>query len=92
MEDERNESEEDFVDEVGDLRDLADQLKSKQEFLSFLVELSALCSDDEECWERRVVHFVDVVEDYIRHDMLDIPEDQDWKVLANIFMVGAFSN
>ena len=63
MNDERDDSEDEMSNEVGELRGFASQLSSKKEFLLFLEKLSSLCTDDEECWERRVVHFVDVVED-----------------------------
>ena len=91
MEDETSEKESEH-NEVGELRDFAERLESKEDFLSFLTRISSLCSDDKECRERRVVHFVDVVEEFIRYDLIEIPEGQDWKVLARLFMIGSFEN
>ncbi len=39
-----------------------------------------------------MVHFVDVVIDFIKYDLIDMPEDQNWKWLAELFMTGAFKN
>jgi hypothetical protein len=78
--------------ELGELEDRADELSSKEDFLSFLLELRELCSGDEVCWERRVIHFVDTVEDYIRHDLVELPKDQDWKALARLFIIGVFED
>jgi hypothetical protein len=47
---------------------------------------------DKESWERRIVHFIDVINDFIKYNLVDMPKDQDWKWLAQLFMVGAFKN
>jgi hypothetical protein len=91
MEDETNE-EVSERNEVGELREDAERIGSKKDFLSFLTQLSSLCSGDKECRERRIVHFIDVVEEFIRYDLIEIPAEQDWKVLARLFMIGAFEN
>ena len=39
-----------------------------------------------------MVHFVDVVDDFLKHDLVEVPKDQDWEWLAELFLIGAFKN
>ena len=80
------------LDELEFLMSQAERVNSKEEFLRILVGISDICSKDEESWERRMVHFVDVVDDFLKHDLVVTPKDQDWKWLARLFLIGAFKN
>lgn len=74
------------------LDELAEGATSKEDFLKILTGISEICSTDDEAWERRAVHFVDVVEEFVRHDLVDMPKNQDWKSLSKLFLIGAFEN
>jgi hypothetical protein len=74
------------------LEDKAKEAKSKEDFLEILRGISEICLTDNESWERRMVHFVDVVEDFIKCDMIDMPPDQDLRWVSKLFLIGAFEN
>lgn len=77
---------------IGILKDKAERVKSREDFLEILKGISEICLTDKESWERRMVHFVDVVEDFVKYDMIEIPPDQDWRWAAKLFLIGAFEN
>jgi hypothetical protein len=70
----------------------AKQVNSKEEFLKILVGIAEICMKDDESWERRMIHFVRVIEDFLKHDLVETPRDQNWKWLAKLFLIGAFEN
>lgn len=92
MADRRNEDENMEQNRIIILEDKAEVAKSKEDFLEILKGISEICMTDKESWERRMVHFVDVVEDFIKHDMIEIPPGQNWRWAAKLFLIGAFEN
>jgi hypothetical protein len=77
---------------IGILKEKAKRSRSKEDFLKILTGISEICSTDEEAQKRRVVHFIDVVEEFIKYELVDVPEDQDWSWAARLFLIGAFEN
>jgi hypothetical protein len=87
-----NEGNEFVPNPIGDLRSQAEQVSSEKDFLRLLEGIAEICMKDDEAWERRLIHFVRVIEDFMDHDLIEIPKDQDWKWLAKLFLIGAFKN
>ena len=77
---------------IESLEKQAEQVNSKEEFIKILSGIAEICMNDNESWERRMIHFVRVAEDFLKHDLVETPSDQDWKWLAKLFLIGAFEN